>query len=60
MSCHQLIEIRKQVKGVIGEERGKLTGDNAVVIAEKGDIPPGDIQETESGPPCIVFVPGGS
>lgn len=45
MSCHQLIKIRKQVDGAIGEEWDKLTGDNAVDIAGKRDIPPGNIQE---------------
>jgi uncharacterized protein YjbJ (UPF0337 family) len=45
MSCHRLIENRKQVKGSVGEEWSKLTGDNADVLAGNRDITPGNIQQ---------------
>jgi uncharacterized protein YjbJ (UPF0337 family) len=44
MSCHQLIENRKQVNGAIGLEWGKPTGDSADHIAGKRDIPPRNTQ----------------
>ncbi|MGO9018410.1 MAG: hypothetical protein ACLQVJ_08675 [Syntrophobacteraceae bacterium] len=45
MNCHQLIRNWQQVKGAVGEERGKLTGGNVDVSAGNRDIIPGKIPE---------------
>jgi uncharacterized protein YjbJ (UPF0337 family) len=45
MNCHQLIGNRKQVKEAVEEGWRKLTDDDVDVIAGKGDILSGKIQE---------------
>ena len=45
MNCHQLIGNRKQVKVAVEEGWRKLTDDDVDVIAGKGDILSGKIQE---------------
>jgi uncharacterized protein YjbJ (UPF0337 family) len=47
MHCHQLIGNWKQDKGAAGEA-GKLTDDNAYVIAGKRDIFFGKIQDRDT------------
>ena len=47
MNCHQLIGNWNQVKGVVTDRLGKLTGDDVAVIAGKYDILPGKIQERQ-------------
>jgi uncharacterized protein YjbJ (UPF0337 family) len=44
MNWDQIAGNWKQVKGVVRERWGKLTDDNANVIAGNGDIFPGKIQ----------------
>jgi uncharacterized protein YjbJ (UPF0337 family) len=48
MNCHQLIGNRKQVKVAVEEGWRKLTDDDVDVIAGKGDILSGKIQEGQS------------
>ena len=45
MNCHQTIGNWKQVKGAVEEGWRKLTDDDVGVIAGKGDIRSGKIQE---------------
>ena len=45
MNCHQLIGNRKQVKEAVEEGWRKLTDDDVDVIAGKGDLLSGKIQE---------------
>lgn len=45
MNCRQLARHWKQVKGMPGENPGKLTDSDVAVIAGNGDTPPGRIQD---------------